>query len=87
MSEQLSSMEENGLRITYNEESGRITFEWNEKTHPQYDVLYGLTDEMFSQMLEEHCKHLDALQKTTDIHGRGPCSGTPESNSNPEPLT
>ena len=43
MSEQLESMEENGLLITYDEESSLITFEWNEKSHPQYNCLYGLT--------------------------------------------
>ena len=87
MSEPLSWMEKDGLLITYDEESGQITFEWDEETHPQYNALYGLTSESFSQMLKEYCEQLDALQETTDVHDRGPCSGTPESNSNPEPLT
>jgi hypothetical protein len=87
MSKQLESMEEDGLLITYDEESSLITFEWNEKTHPQYNCLCGLTEEKFSQMLKEHCERLDALQETTDVQDRGPCSGTPESNCDPEPLT
>ena len=87
MSEQLDFMEEDGLRITYDEESNLLTFEWDENTHPQYNCLYCLTEERFSQMLKEHCERLDALQETSDVHDRGPCSGTPESNSNPESLT
>jgi hypothetical protein len=87
MSESLSWVEEGGLLITYDEESGQITFEWNEETHPEYNALYGLTSERFSQMLKEYCEQLDALQEATDVHDRGPCSGTPESNGNPESLT
>jgi len=87
MSEQLDFTEKNGLLITYDEETNLLTFEWDEKTHPQYNYLYGLTEERFSQMLKEHCERLDALQKTTDVQDRGPCSGTPENNSDPKPLT
>ena len=87
MSEQLETMEEDRLLAIYHEESGLITFEWNEETHPQYNYLYGLTDEKFSQMLKEHCERLDGIQETADLQDWGSCSGTTESNSDPEPLT
>lgn len=87
MSEQLEAMEKDGLLVIYDEESGLITFEWNEETHPQYNYLYGLTEEKFSQMLKEYCEQLDAIEETTDVQDRGPCSGTPESNGNPEPFS
>lgn len=87
MSEQLDFLEEDGLLITYDEESNLLTFEWNEETHPQYNYLYLLTEEKFSQMLKEHCERLDGIQETADLQDRGSCSGTTESNSDPEPLT
>ena len=87
MSEQLETLEKDGLLVIYDEESGLITFEWNEETHPQYNYLYGLTEEKFSQMLKEYCEQLDGIQETADLQDRGSCSGTPESNSDSEPLT
>lgn len=87
MSEQLDFTEQDGLFITYDEESGLLTFEWNEDTHPQYNYLYGLTEEKFSQMLKDHCDRLDGTQKTPGLQDWGPCGGTTESNSDPEPLT
>jgi len=87
MSEQLDFLEEDGLLITYDEESGLLTFEWNEETHPQYNYLYSLTEEKFSQMLEDYCTRLDDIQETSDVQDRRPCSGTTESNSDSEPLT
>ncbi len=86
MSEQLQTSEENGLLIIYDEESSQLIFEWNEETHPQYNFLYGLTAEMFHEMLERHYSKLDAIEKTTDVQNRGSCSGTSEGNSDPEPL-
>jgi len=52
-----------------------------------YNYLYSLTEEKFSQMLEDYCTRLDDIQETSDVQDRRPCSGTTESNSDSEPLT
>lgn len=87
MPEELTWSEEDGLRISYDEESGLLSFEWDEKTHPQYDCLRDLTTEKFQQILEEYCELLDnANEKTTDIQNRRPSCGKTESNRDSEPL-
>lgn len=40
-----------GLTVSFDEETSTFTFDWDEKTHPEYNYLKELTDEMFSEML------------------------------------
>lgn len=40
-----------GLTVSYDEETGTFTFDWDEETHPQYNYLKELTEEMFTEML------------------------------------
>ncbi len=46
--------ESDGLLIDYDEETGTVTFTWDEETHPQWNCLLGLTSEKFSQLLKDY---------------------------------
>lgn len=58
---------EDGLTVSYDEEQGIITFEWNEETHPQYNYLAGLTSEQLSQSILNLCnEYLDNTEQAQD---------------------
>ena len=40
-----------GLTVTYEEEAGVITFDWNAETHPEYNFLAELTQDELTQLL------------------------------------
>ena len=40
-----------GLTVSYDEETGTFTFDWDAATHPEYNYLKEMTDEMFTEML------------------------------------
>lgn len=45
---------EHGLTVTYDEKNSLISFEWDPDTHPEYNYLEELTDEEFSEMINNH---------------------------------
>lgn len=47
----MESLTDAGLTVTYDEEAGIITFDWNSETHPEYNYLQDLTSEKFSEMM------------------------------------
>lgn len=47
----MESLTDAGLTVTYDEEAGIITFDWDPETHPQYNYLEHLTSEKFSEMM------------------------------------
>jgi hypothetical protein len=49
----MESLTDAGLTVTYDEETGIITFDWDPETHPQYNSLEHLTSEQFSAMMLE----------------------------------
>lgn len=40
-----------GLTVSFDEETSTFTFDWNEETHPEYNYLTEMTEEMFTEML------------------------------------
>lgn len=52
----MESLTDAGLTVTYDEEAGVITFDWNPETHPQYNYLEELTSEKFSEMMQNWIK-------------------------------
>lgn len=55
----MESSTEAGLTIIYDEETGIITFEWDEDTHPEYNYIKELTSDDFSAMLYQYLEDLD----------------------------
>lgn len=56
----MESSSEDGLTVSYDEESGTITFDWDNETHPEYNFLNLLTPEELSKMLMDRIKELVA---------------------------
>ena len=61
----MESSTEHGLTVSYNEETLTFTFEWDETTHPEYDFLYELTEEKFSEMVQNYCQTLTNAETST----------------------
>lgn len=56
----MESSSEDGLTVSFDEESGTITFDWDNETHPEYNFLNLLTPEELSKMLMDRIKELVA---------------------------
>lgn len=50
---------EDGLTVSFEDETGIFTFEWDEETHSEYNFIKDFTDEDFAIMMREYLK-LDA---------------------------
>jgi len=48
-----------GLTVTYDEETGIFSFEWDEETHPEYNFIKDFTDESFATMMREYIARID----------------------------
>lgn len=58
-----------GLTVSIDDETGIISFEWDEETHPEYNFIKDFTDETFATMMREYIKRLDLIddvQETSD---------------------
>lgn len=58
-----------GLTVSIDDETGIISFEWDEETHPEYNFIKDFTDETFATMMREYIEHLgltDDVQETSD---------------------
>ena len=50
---------DDGLTVTYDEETSIFSFEWDEETHPEYNFIKDFTDESFATMMREYIARLD----------------------------
>ena len=67
----MESLTDAGLTVTYDEETGIITFDWDPETHPQYNVLQDITSEKFSAMMLEWIDRYEKDQLSdTQIDGQ-----------------
>lgn len=80
----IETTEENGLIVSYDDETGSITMEWDEKTHPEYEPLRNLTQDEFNQMLIDFIERYDKEEGgAPQVSEGGSSCGTSESNCNP----
>lgn len=73
-----------GLAVTYNDETGVITFDWNPETHPEYNYLQDLTPEKFSQLLQDYLDKHNEEDNATEIPTGGSSGGEAEVSLHPE---
>lgn len=45
---------EAGLTVTFDDETGIFTFEWDEDTHPEYNFIKDFTDDDFATMMRDY---------------------------------
>lgn len=62
----MESSTAHGLTVSYNEETLTFTFEWDETTHPEYNFIYGLTEETFAEMVKNYCNKLSNEATNTE---------------------
>lgn len=62
---------EDGLTVTFDDETGIFSFEWDEETHPEYNFIKDFTDEDFATMMREYIS-----SKETD-DGDAPAASCP----------
>ncbi len=43
-----------GLTVTFDDDTGIFTFEWDEETHPEYNFIKDFTDQDFATMMREY---------------------------------
>jgi len=58
-----------GLTVSIDDETGIVSFEWYEETHPEYNFIKDFTDETFATMMREYIDRLgltDHVQETAD---------------------
>jgi len=63
--------EEDGLVITIDDEANLITFEWNEETHPQWNILHELGEDGVNQVLMDYCKQVLSEHETENLRDFG----------------
>lgn len=70
-----------GLTVEYDDETGIISFEWDEETHPEYNFIKDLTNESFATMIQQYIDSLDLSDHgsetgdpSTEVQARGSCS-------------
>ena len=81
----MSSTQQDGLLVTYDEETGSISLEWDPDTHPEYNYLEDLTSEEFFSMLLDYAEQTKEGQSSArEIQTGGSSSGKAESNGDSE---
>ena len=63
--------EKDGLVILVDDEAKSITFEWDEKTHPQWNILHELGEDGVNQLLMSHCTQVLSEHETEDLCNPG----------------
>ena len=81
----MESNDKDGLFIGFDEESGTFTLEWDEETHPEYNLLRLMTPEQFSRILSEQLEESLEDEIGSDVQSGGSGSGAPEIYDHPQP--
>ena len=81
----MESHEKDGLQVSFDEESGTFTFEWDEEIHPEYNYLTLMTPEEFSNSLFNQLQKLIDDENNSKVQGRGSGCRTPEISNHPQP--
>jgi len=63
--------EEDGLVITIDDEANLITFEWDDETHPQWNILRELGEDGVNQLLMNHCTQVLFEHETENLRDLG----------------
>ena len=66
--------EKDGLRVSINDETGDISFEWDPDTNPEYNYLQELTSESFSDLLRNFLDNLKNETNATEVSSGGQSS-------------
>ena len=56
---------EDGLTVSFDDETGIFSFEWDEETHPEYNFIKDFTNEDFANMMREYLETREALDNDT----------------------
>ena len=80
----MESSENDGLLVSFDEESNTFTLEWDEETHPEYNFLRLLTPEELTNKLSEQLQKLIDDESRSNVQDRGSSGGETEIDDHPE---
>ena len=55
-----------GLTVSFDDETGIFTFEWDEETHPEYNFIKDFTDQDFATMMREYLQITESLDNDSE---------------------
>lgn len=55
-----------GLTVSFDDETGIFTFEWDEETHPEYNFIKDFTDQDFATMMREYLQITEPLDNDSE---------------------
>jgi len=70
--------ENDGLLVSFDEESNTFTFEWDDETHPEYSFLRLLTPEELTDRLSEQLQKLIDDESQPNVQDWGSSGGEAE---------
>jgi hypothetical protein len=70
--------ENDGLLVSFDEESNTFTFEWDDETHPEYNFLRLLTPEELMNRLSAQFQKLIDDESQPNVQDRGSSGGEAE---------
>ena len=77
--------ENDGLLVSFDEESNTFTFEWDEEAHPEYNFLRLLTPEELMNRLSAQFQKLIDDESQPNVQDRGSSGGEAEVYDHPQP--
>jgi hypothetical protein len=84
MTNNSAPLENDGLFISFDEESNTFTIEWDGESHPEYNLLHLMTPEEFSQAISDRLQQVIDDETSTNISSWGQSGGEAEVNDDPE---
>ncbi len=79
----MDTTNDSGLSVSFDEEAGIITLDWDENTHPQWNFLNGMTSDEFCDLLQNYLDELEKI-KNTEVSGGGSSCRAPQGDCNSE---
>lgn len=78
MNNNSAPFEDDGLLISFDEESSTFTLEWDEESHPEYNLLRLMTPEEFSRALSDRLQQAIDDETSANISSGRQSSGEAE---------
>ena len=76
----METSSDNGLIVTFDDETNIITLDWDPETHPEYNIFEDITPEEFCKILFEYIEQTsDGESTTSEVPTGGQSCGTAES--------
>lgn len=62
----METSSEDGLTVTFDDETGIFTFDWDDETHPEYNFIKDFTDEDFATMMRDYLETRESFNDNSE---------------------